>query len=182
MSQYESPYFAFRMVYNRPVNTIKTPGLIINPNNKEKHKSSNFVWDTGATASCLNIHIIKKLNLSKVSIKPVRTASSENEYFCYYVDIILPNNVGFKRLLVTGLPLAEGIDALIGMDIISAGSFLFTTDTDTGKQVFEFSTPPLPSVYGYIEKANKRNERNYKKLKRKNPLHPLLSMYKPPRK
>ena len=62
-------------------------------------------------ASCLNIHIIKKLNLSKVSIKTVRTASGENQYFCYYVDIILPHSVGLKRLLVTGLPLVEGIDA-----------------------------------------------------------------------
>ena len=51
MSQIESPYFAFRTVYNQTVNTIKTPGLIINPNNNKKHKSSHFVWDTGATAS-----------------------------------------------------------------------------------------------------------------------------------
>ena len=178
MSQYEPPYFAFRTVYNRPVSAVKTPGLIINPNNNEKHNSSNFLWDTGATASCLNIYIINKLNLSKVSIKTVRTASGENQYFCYYVDIILPHKVGFKKILVTGLPLEEGVDALIGMDIISAGSFLFTTDINTGKQIFEFSTPPLPSVHGYIEKAHKRNERNYKKLKKQNPLNPLLSMYK----
>ena len=182
MSQYESPYFAFSLVYNRPVNTIKTSGLIINPNNNEKQKSKNFVWDTGATASCLNIHIIKKLNLSKVSIKTVRTASGENQYFCYYVDIILPHNVGIKKLLVTGLPLAEGIDALIGMDIISTGSFLLTTDSKTGKQVFEFSTPSLPSVNGYIERAYKRNERNYKKLKKQDPFNPLLSLYKFPGK
>ena len=90
--------------------------MIINPNDNKKHKSNNFVWDTGATASCLNIHIVENLNLSKVSIKSVRTASGENQYFCYYADIILPHNVGFKRVLVTGLPLAEGIDALIGMD------------------------------------------------------------------
>lgn len=178
MSKIEHPYLAFKIVYNQPVNTIKTPGLIINPNNKEKHKSNNFIWDTGATASCLNIHIIKKLNLSKVSIKSVRTASGENECFSYYVDIILPHKVGFKHLLVTGLPLAEGIDALIGMDIISTGSFLFTTDTDTKKQVFEFSTPPLPAVCGYVEKAKKRNERNYKKLKKANSKHPLLPFYK----
>ena len=108
----------------------------------------------------------------------IRTASGENQYFCYYVDIILLHNVGFKRLLVTGLPLAEGIDALIGMDIISAGSFLFTTDTSTKQQIFEFSTPSLPAVSGYIEKAKKRNERSYKRLKKIDPQHPLLPFYK----
>lgn len=178
MSNIESPYLAFKTVYNQPVSTIKTPGLIVNPNNKGKYKSNHFIWDTGATASCLNVHVIEKLNLPKVSIKSVRTASGENKYFSYYVDIILPHNVGFKHLLVTGLPLAEGIDALIGMDIIGAGSFLFTTDTDTKKQVFEFSTPPLPAVCGYVEKAKKRNKRNYKKLKKADSKHPWLPFYK----
>ena len=133
----------------------------MNPNNNKKYKSNNFIWDTDATASCINTHIINKLNLSKVSIKSVRTASGENQCFCYYVDVNLPHSVRFKRLLVTSLPLAEGIDALIGMDIISTGSFLFTTDTDTKKPVFEFSTPPLPTVCGYVEKEKKRNERSY---------------------
>ena len=149
------------------VNTIKTPGLIVNPNNKAKHKSDNFIWDTGATASCLSIHIIEKLNLPKVSIKSVRTASGENEYFCYHVDIILPHKVIFKDHLVTGLPLAEGIDALIGMDIIGLGSFLFSTDVKTNKPFFQFSNPPLPNLDNFVEKANKRNERNYKRLKKK---------------
>lgn len=178
MLNIELPYAAFRMTYNKPVKDIKTQGSIVNPNNKERYKSNNFIWDTGATVSCLNVHIIKKLNLSKVSITSVRTASGENQCFSYYVDIILPHNVGFKHLLVTGLPLAEGIDALIGMDIISTGSFLFTTDTDSKKQVFEFSTPPLPSVCGYVEKAKKRNEKSYKKLKKANSNHPLLPFYK----
>ena len=31
MPQYEQPYFAFKITYKKPVNTIKTSGLIINP-------------------------------------------------------------------------------------------------------------------------------------------------------
>ena len=95
--------------------------------------------------------MIKNLNLPKVSIQTVRTASDENQYFCYYVSIVLSHNVRIEKLLVTGLPLAEGVDALIGMDIINKGSFLFTTDTRTGKQIFEFSIPPLPSINSHIE-------------------------------
>lgn len=178
----EHPYFAFKTQYHQPVNVIKTPGLIINSDNSKKYKSNSFVWDTGATASCLNTHIIEKLNLPKVSIKSVRTASGENECFCYHVDVILPHNVGFKNLLVTGLPLAEGIDALIGMDIIGSGSFLFSTDSQIKKPFFQFSNPPLPYLDDFILKAHKRNERNYKKLKRANPHHPLLKLYKFPSK
>ena len=178
MLNIEPPFHAFSVTYKQPVKNIKTSGWIVNPNNRERYKSNNFIWDTGASASCLNTHITEKLNLSRVSITTVRTASGENQCFCYYVNIILPHKVVFKNLLVTGLPLAKGIDALIGMDIISMGSFLFTMDTNIKKQVFEFSTPPLPSVSGYVEKAKKRNERNYKKLKRVNPQHPLLPFYK----
>ena len=72
-----------------------------------------------------------------------------------------------QRLLVTGLPLAEGNDVLIGMDIISAGSFLFTTDNNLKKFVFQFSFPPLPRLDDFVEKSNKRNQRNIKNLKRR---------------
>ena len=95
-------------------------------------------------------------------MQTVRTASDENQYFCYYADIVLPHNVRIEKLLVTGLPLAEGVDALIGMDIINKGSFLFTTDTKIGKQIFEFSTPLLPSISSYIEK----HTREMKKIKK----------------
>ena len=63
--------------------------------------------------------------------------------------------------------MAEGIDALIGMDIIGLGSFLFSTDMKTKKPFFQFSNPPLPNLDNFIEKANKRNQRNYRRLKKK---------------
>ena len=164
----ESLYFAFKVVYNQFNNTIKTDGIIKNPKNKKEYKSIKFVWDTGAQTSCINEHIVEKLDLLRLSKINIRTASGEHQSFLYHVDIILPNKVTIKDLLVSGLPLEEGTDVLIGMDIISTGSFLFTTDIHSKKYVFQFSFPPLPRLDDFIEKSNKRNERNIKNLRREN--------------
>ena len=93
-----------------------------------------------------------------MSITTVRTASGENQCFCYYVNIILPHKVVFKNLLVTGLPLAKSIDALIRMDIISIGSFLFTTDKVQKSKFLNF--PPLLYLpYPVMLKKQKREMR-----------------------
>ena len=163
----EPLYLSFKVVYNNFDGTIKTTGIIKNPHNNQEYKSNSFVWDTGATTSCLSDRVVEKLNLLKVSKINVKTASGEHQSFRYYVNIILPNKLKIQRLLVTGLPLAEGNDVLIGMDIISAGSFLFTTDNSLKKFVFQFSFPPLPHLDDFVEKSNKRNQRNIKDLKRR---------------
>ena len=133
------PPRTFTIPYHQSVKSIKTMGTIINPNNNMTYQSHNFIWDTGATTSVLNTYIIQKLNLLEISMKTIRTASGETQCFDYYVDIALPNEMKFKKLLVSGLPLEKEIDALIGMDIIGKGSFLFETNPKTKEHTFTFS-------------------------------------------
>lgn len=129
----------FTIPYHQSVKSIKTTGTIINPDNNMIYQSQNFIWDTGATISVLNTHIIQKLNLVETSIKTIRTASDATQCFDYYIDIVLHNEMKFKKLLVSGLPLEKETDALIGMDIIGKGSFLFETDPKTKEHTFTFS-------------------------------------------
>ena len=142
MSSLKYPYRSFQKVYPQTVDSIRTNGFIINPNNKEI-KYNNLLWDTGATCTSINTHVIKDLNLLHSSVHKVTTASGEILCPFYYVHIRLPHKVRFQHLFVAGLPLEKDIDALIGMDIINQGSFLFSQDKQTRKFFFEFSIPPI---------------------------------------
>ena len=126
------------------INSIKTRGKIINPfGNKEGYFSKNFLWDTGATKSGINENIARKLELSIVGNTEIHTAGGKIVCNTYCVDIILPNGVRFNQIPICGVQLTEGTDVLIGMDIMKAGSFLFSQDRQTGKFFFEFSIPPI---------------------------------------
>ena len=163
----EPLYAAFRTVYHSFNGTIWTQGIINDPqNNKTIYNSSKFIWDTGAQKSCINNQIVEKLHLLKVSKIQTRTASEIHESFSYFVNITLPNNVLIKDFLVTGLPLGEETDVLIGMDIVSQGSLSFSYDYTLKKFVFQFSMPPLPRLDNFVEKGKKRNEKNIKILKK----------------
>ncbi len=125
-------------------NSIKTHGKVINSfGSKEGYSSKNFLWDTGATNSAINENIARKLELSRVGNIEIHTAGGKIVCNTYCVDIILPNGVRFNQIPISGVQLTEGTDVLIGMDIIKAGSFLFSQDRQTGKFFFEFSIPPI---------------------------------------
>ena len=126
------------------VNSIETCGHIINPEkNKVFHKTKKILWDTGATHSCLDTNIIKKLNLERIGIGgeiPSKTAGGRVDSYSYYVDINLSNKIPLSYRIVSGLSISDnlGVDLLIGMDIIRQGDFKIITDKK-GNKVFTFS-------------------------------------------
>jgi hypothetical protein len=95
------------------------------PSGQTKHPQIfNFkaLWDTGAMGSVISTNVVNLLGLNPIGKAKVFHANGESIVNTYFVNIILPNNVGFSQLYVT-----EGIlsdtDVLIGMDIISKGDF-----------------------------------------------------------
>ena len=83
------------------------------------------VWDTGATNSVITEKVAKELDLKPIGIKEVHTASGSDFQNQYLINIVLPNGVGIRNVLVTEGKLNQ-IDLLIGMDIITLGDFAIT--------------------------------------------------------
>ena len=132
--------FHFSVQYPNIVRSIVTPGEIYNPVTGKKVLCNNFVWDTGATKSALNMRIVKQLKLSSLSLEKISGVLQEEYRPNYLIDVGLPNKVKVSNLNAVGLDI--GCDFLIGMDIISKGIFSFVLKD--GKSLFSFSLEASP--------------------------------------
>ena len=103
------------------------------------------LWDTGATCSCVSTDVVKRLNLTPISKMDISTPSGEKEVGVYLIDIILPNNVELYDVQVCDSEIgSQGLDFLIGMNIISMGDFSITNYN--GETTFSFRTPPSEHI------------------------------------
>ena len=103
-------------------------------------KEVEAIWDTGATSSVITESEAKELGLVPVNYTTMSTPNGERVVPCYYVDILLPNNAGFQKVLILeALPCNCGM--LIGMDLIANGDFAISNYN--GKTTFTFRCPSL---------------------------------------
>ncbi len=78
--------------------------------------------------------------MKPVSYTKIQTPSGEDVRPLYLVDVILRNNVRITDLRVIGTEIGkQGIDLLIGMDIIGMGDF--AVSNHEGKTVFTYRIP-----------------------------------------
>jgi len=85
------------------------------------------IWDTGAGASVITQRVIDALGLQPTGITFVNTASENNRQTNQYeLDIFLSNDLVFRNVTVTEGTIIDGIDCLLGMDIIGVGDFSLT--------------------------------------------------------
>lgn len=109
-------------------------------------------WDTGATNTCISEEIAKRYNLKPFSFAQSKTPSGTLTAPMYLIDIVLNNEVIFQNWTVMGSKIgAQGIDILIGMDIISKGDFAISNYD--GKTQFSFRLPSQQDV-DYKEEFN----------------------------
>ena len=102
--------------------------------------TSMALWDTGATATCISDAIVHALDLKPISYSKIHTPSGEDIRPYYLVDLVLRNDVRVTDLRVLGSDIGnQGIDVLIGMDIISQGDF--AVSNYDGATVFTFRIP-----------------------------------------
>lgn len=98
------------------------------------------LWDTGATSSCISHDVVQQLKLMPTGKKTVKTPSGSKVMDTYVVDMVLPNHVRMEECEVTDSEIgSQGLGALIGMDVISAGDFAVTNYE--GKTSFTFRCP-----------------------------------------
>ncbi len=97
-------------------------------------------WDTGATGTCISKEVVSKLQLVPIGKINVHTPSGIGIMNQYIVNLILNNEVMFGNWVVMDSEIGnQGIDVLIGMDIISNGDFALSNYE--GRTQFSFRIP-----------------------------------------
>lgn len=121
----------------------------INPDSiKQKYDA---IWDTGATNTVISNRVAKEMNLVPIGMVTVSTANGMTETYKYIISLVLPNKLKIEDIEVTSGNLGEGVDLLIGMDIISLGDFAITNVNN--KTVFSFRFPSCKTV-DYCKEAS----------------------------
>lgn len=114
------------------------------PQNKEQPLLWKGIWDTGASTTCITQKIVNHLGLIPAGQKQISTANGKSIVNTYLVDVGLPNNVIVENIIVSCANLGEGLDVLIGMDIITLGDFAITNVN--GKTMFSFRMPSICTI------------------------------------
>lgn len=128
---------AFTLKYDGITDKVITDITIYNNNTKISGKG---LWDTGATFSCISKQVVKALNLTPTGYTNIVTPSGSSTQPTYMVSIDLPNLVTFETIRVCESEIGkQGIEMLIGMDIISKGNF--SLSNFEGKTVFSYAFP-----------------------------------------
>lgn len=97
-------------------------------------------WDTGATGTCISKDLVRQLQLNPTGKIRVHTPSGIGTMSKYLIDIVLNNEVIIKNVIVMDSEIGnQGIDILIGMDIIGLGDF--AVSNYNGKTQFTFRIP-----------------------------------------
>lgn len=88
---------------------------------KDAHTTKvKALWDTGATGTCISKDVVSCLNLVPTGMQNMQTPSGTSQVKTYSVNIILPNNVRIKEIMVCDSEIGkQGIGVLLGMVIFS---------------------------------------------------------------
>ena len=117
-------------------------GIAFDPNSQKKlpvlHKFK-AIWDTGATGSVITEKVVKEVELQQVGLVNVQTPNGVCQQGTYYVSLWLPGKVAFSELKVTCGDLGDGVDILIGMDVMNKGDF--SVSNFNGITTFSFRVP-----------------------------------------
>ncbi len=146
---------------------------------KDKPEYGKYIglWDTGATATGITPRIVKELDLKPSGVVKVSGVHGAKLVSTYYINVLLPNNVGIYGIPATEIENIGAADVLIGMDIIIYGDFAISNFDN--KTVFSFRTPSIETIDfaneirqitskpGSKTSASARQERNRRKREKR---------------
>lgn len=135
----------YTQTYSKPALCISTACKISEPYDDAFDKGThppyielNAIWDTGAMRTTISTEMANMLNLRPLGQTRVCHADGESLCNYYVVNLLLPNKMEIKMLMVNDGRLTD-TDMLIGMDVISLCDFAITTPDDETK--FSFQVP-----------------------------------------
>lgn len=145
-------YNAFTTQNTNLTNQLINEATVIFENSSLTAKA---LWDTGATGTCISTEVAKRLSLPIAGFTQINTPSGRKTVNKYVIDIELPNGVRIKDVSVCDSDIGEqGIDVLLGMDIITLGDF--AVSNYNGKTVFTFRIPSKKKT-DYVQEINIEN-------------------------
>ena len=115
-----------------------------NPPSQQKIAGFKAIWDTGASGTAITSNVVASLNLKPIRKATVNHADGQSEQDVYLVSLFLPNYVVVPSVSVTEAKLSNGIDLLIGMDIIGMGDFAVTNHNN--KTTFSLRIPSFREI------------------------------------
>ncbi len=147
---------SFTVKYDGKANALVTDvavGVPFDPKTEQPPSLRGYkaIWDTGATNSAITSRVVTECGLKPVPRAIVHTAGGDTECPVYSVCIRLPNEAGFAQVRVTEATITDGIDMLIGMDLIGEGDFAVTTSD--GKTTLTYCHPSRRQL-DFVEETN----------------------------
>lgn len=109
------------------------------------------LWDTGASKSILTPSAVNKLGLKSIGTGMMNAAGGPRQCNAYVVNITLPNRVQAAGIHVVDCEDNQPFEAIIGMDIITAGDFAITNVN--GKTTVSFRIPSVEAI-DYVKQHN----------------------------
>lgn len=128
----------FTEKYDRKVNRLINNALIDMGDNKPLSVTAQ--WDTGATGTCVSHNVVEKLGLKPYGMQQVQTPSGRTTLNRYKINLVINEEVVINNLSVLDSEIGnQGIDVLIGMDVIGYGDFAISNFENTTQ--FSFRIP-----------------------------------------
>lgn len=120
------------------------------------------LWDTGAMSSTISSSLAEQLQLPELGDYIMHGAGGTFSSKQYLAGLILPNSVSIPFIPLYGFAGAADFDMLIGMDIISMGDFLISSEEKN--MCFSFQLPSCGGFYlDDIQKATLHDGRNFQR-------------------
>ena len=108
--------------------------------------------DTGANSSCISERLANACRLRPISAMKMISAHGMSIAQIYEVSVKLPNEILFESVTVVEVSGSKSFDVIIGMDILSKGDFVYSSNEETAcfsmripsaKELIDFSKRPL---------------------------------------
>ena len=137
MAKQQTVYHAYTTKYEGITQTLINDVELIS---QEKRCAGKAQWDTGATRTCISKDVVKQLDLVPTGMINISTPSGTKVVHVYMIDVLLPNSLLVKNVQACGTEIgSQGIQVLIGMDIIALGDFAVSNAKN--QTVFSFRIP-----------------------------------------
>jgi hypothetical protein len=123
---------------------------VIDPRNSANRTKANALWDTGASGSVITPGVFSNLHLIPFDKTMVGGVNNQSEADVVKIDVDLPNMDLIKNIDAAVCDM-DGVDMLIGMDIITLGDFAICNARN--ETLFTFAIPPFDDKIDLFEKS-----------------------------
>lgn len=140
----------------------------VSVSNGSSSLESIALLDTGASVTCISSDVVSKLGLVATGKKNIKTPSGSSTVNTYLVSVILPDDVNITDVEACDSAIGDqGLDVLIGMDIITRGDFAVSNYNGTTTFTFRIPSAGLTDYVAQMRTAKLAGTHGHGKRKRK---------------